>query len=86
LSRFGGPFLGGAAFTAVDAMYAPVVFRIQTYDLPMQGAAADYVSQMLALPGMQQWYVQALQERDIDQAHEQDVERYSDIISDERQK
>ena len=86
LSRFGGPFLGGAAFTAVDAMYAPVVFRIQTYDLPMQGAASNYVSHMLALPGMQQWYAQALQERDIDEAHEQDVARYSDIIDDARQK
>ncbi|AHG65068.1 glutathione S-transferase family protein [Advenella mimigardefordensis] len=85
LARFGGPFLGGAAFTAVDAMYAPVVFRIQTYDLPMQGAAAEYVSRMLALPGMQQWYAQALQERDTDDAHEQDVVRYSDIIGDERQ-
>jgi len=85
LSLFGGPFLGGAAFTAVDAMYAPIAFRIQTYQLPMQGAAADYVSRILALPGMQQWYAQALQEGDTDEAHEQDVTRYSDIISDERQ-
>ncbi|AFK63637.1 Glutathione S-transferase domain-containing protein [Advenella kashmirensis WT001] len=86
LSRFGGPFLGGATFTAVDAMFAPVIFRIQTYGLPMQGAAADYVARMLALSGMQQWYAQALQEREIDEAHEQDVGRYSDIIADERQK
>ena len=85
LSRFGGPFLGGSSFTAVDAMFAPVIFRIQTYGLTMQGAAGDYVSRMLALPAMQQWYAQALQERDTDEAHEEDVARYSDIIRDERQ-
>lgn len=86
LSLFGGPFLGGAAFSAVDAMYAPVVFRIQSYGLPMQGAAGDYVAHMLALPAMRQWYAQALQEPDRDEAHEQEVERYSDIIGDERRK
>src|ERR1700722_2093561 len=33
LRRFGGPYLAGAAFTAVDAFYAPVAFRIQGYGL-----------------------------------------------------
>ncbi len=31
LTRFGGPFLAGNTFSAVDAFFAPVVFRIQTY-------------------------------------------------------
>ena len=35
LTRFGGPFLAGASFTAVDAMFAPVVFRAQTYGLAL---------------------------------------------------
>lgn len=84
LSRFGGPFLAGKAFTAADAMFAPVVFRIQTYGLPMQPLAAGYVSHVLALPAMQQWYAQALAETDIDQSHEEDVLRYNDVIQDER--
>jgi len=33
LTRFGGPYLAGPAFTAVDAFFAPVAFRIQTYGL-----------------------------------------------------
>jgi glutathione S-transferase len=33
LQRFGGPFLAGRSFGAVDAFYAPVAFRIQTYGL-----------------------------------------------------
>lgn len=85
LSRFGGPFLAGRVFTAVDAMFAPVIFRIQTYGLPLSGEAAGYVARMLALAGMQQWYAQALGEADRDASHEQDVSRYSEIISDERQ-
>ena len=33
--RFGGPYLAGAEFTAVDAFFAPVVFRVQTYGLAL---------------------------------------------------
>ena len=33
LARFGGPWLAGDAFTAVDAFFAPVAFRIRTYGL-----------------------------------------------------
>ncbi len=35
LQRFGGPYLAGAHFSAVDAFYAPVLFRIQSYQLPV---------------------------------------------------
>jgi glutathione S-transferase len=35
LARFGGPFLAGEDFTAVDAFFAPVAFRIQTYGLSL---------------------------------------------------
>ena len=35
LARFGGPFLAGDAFTAVDAFFAPVAFRVQTYALAL---------------------------------------------------
>lgn len=62
LQRFGGPFLAGSSFTAVDAFFAPVAFRIQTYNLPMSEAAQTYVERLLALEGVQTWYNAALAE------------------------
>lgn len=60
-ARFGtgGPFLFGA-FSAADAMYAPVISRFATYvpDLARygdDGRARDYVAAMLDLPAMQEW-------------------------------
>ena len=59
--RFGGAgnFLFGA-FTAADAMYAPVATRLRTYlpDLTPygdDGTAQAYVEAVLALPGMARW-------------------------------
>ena len=42
LERFGGPFLAGKAFTAVDAFFCPVAFRIQTYGLNLHSASLQY--------------------------------------------
>jgi len=84
LSRFGGPFLAGDSFTAVDAFYAPVVFRIQTYGLPMQGAAAAYVKHMLALPAMREWYTAALAEPWRDHGHEAETRAYGEVTEDLR--
>jgi glutathione S-transferase len=63
--RFGGsgPFLFGA-FTAVDAMYAPVATRFRTYlpDLARwgdDGTAQAYVDAIFALPAMAEWEVDA---------------------------
>ena len=53
LDRSGGPFLFGS-FGIADAMFAPVVFRLQTYAVAMQGKAAAYVQQMLAAPALVQ--------------------------------
>ena len=69
-ARFGGPFLGGEHFTAVDAFYAPVVFRIQSYGLNPGPAASAYVATMLAHPAMRDWYDAALAETTRDDAHE----------------
>ena len=54
-----GPFLFGA-FSAADAMYAPVASRFRTYlpDLAPygdDGAAQAYVDALLALPAMAEW-------------------------------
>jgi len=70
LARFGGPFLAGDRFTAVDAFYAPVVFRIQSYGLKPGPAASAYVTTMLAHPAMRDWYDGALAETMRDEAHE----------------
>ncbi len=40
LSRFGGPYLAGDRFTAVDAFFAPVAFRIRTYGLDVGAGQA----------------------------------------------
>jgi glutathione S-transferase len=73
LAKFGGPFLAGARFTAADAFFAPVAFRIQTYDPPVNADARRYASQLLALPPMQDWYRAALAETWRDEAHEADI-------------
>jgi glutathione S-transferase len=59
--RFGdaGPYLFGA-FTAADAMYAPVASRFRTYipDLAAygdDGTAAQYVTDVFAHPAMREW-------------------------------
>jgi glutathione S-transferase len=39
IGRFGGPFLTGSYFCAVDAFFAPVAFRIQTFEPPLAEGA-----------------------------------------------
>lgn len=88
LTRFGGPFLAGDSFTAVDAFYAPVAFRIQTYNLPLQPAALSYAQRLLALKSMQQWADEALREPWRSSLHEADSSCAQDgraLIADLRQ-
>lgn len=49
-----GPGLLGN-LSIVDVYYAPVVFRVYTYQLPLSEICRDYVKRMLALPAMQAW-------------------------------
>lgn len=84
LARHGGPFLAGDTFGAVDAFFAPVAFRIQSYGLAMGTAAAAYAQRLLALPGMQRWYAAALQETWRDEAHEQEARRSGHVWQDLR--
>jgi glutathione S-transferase len=55
------PFLFGA-FTAADAMYAPVVLRFRTYEVELPRAARIYYDAMLALPALQEWIAAAERE------------------------
>jgi glutathione S-transferase len=55
------PFLFGA-FTAADAMYAPVVLRLRTYEVELPRAARSYYDAMLELPSMLEWIAAAERE------------------------
>jgi glutathione S-transferase len=74
IERFGGPFLAGTHFTAVDAFFAPVAFRIQTYALTLGAAAASYAVRLLDLPSMRLWYADALHETWRDPGHETELQ------------
>ena len=50
----GGPFLFGA-FSAADAMYAPVVTRLKTYAVQMDSDTDAYCKAVLAYPSMKEW-------------------------------
>lgn len=54
LSASGGPFLFGD-FSIADAMFAPVVNRMEVYQLTENNAARDYMAHMKSLPAWQEW-------------------------------
>ena len=45
-------------------MYAPVVTRFKTYDVPLDTVCASYFERILALPDMKAWIGDALAEAD----------------------
>ena len=55
-ARFGvaGPFLFGE-FSAADAMFAPVVTRLDTYAWPVDGDTRAYMDAVLTLPAFLAW-------------------------------
>lgn len=57
----GGPFLYGA-FSAADAMYAPVVTRLDTYGIAVDPVSQAYMQAVLDLPGYREWLAAALTE------------------------
>ncbi|HWE78082.1 MAG TPA: glutathione S-transferase, partial [Pseudolabrys sp.] len=52
----GGPYLFGAAFTAADAMYAPVVARFLTWQPELTPGARAYCDAVRAHPLVAAWY------------------------------
>jgi glutathione S-transferase len=83
-TRFGGPYLAGSGFSAVDAFYAPVVFRVQTFDLPLGGEAQAYAELMLRHPAMREWYAAALAEPWRDAGHELELAQAGEVRADYR--
>jgi glutathione S-transferase len=57
----GGPFLFGG-FSGVDAMFAPVVNRFETYDLVTSSDTLSYMSAIKAHPAWKPWEEAALAE------------------------
>ena len=84
LQQFGGPFLAGDCFTAVDAFFAPVVYRVRTYGLDLSEGAAAYVERVLALGSMQQWEAESLAEPWRDTEHEDIAFTVGTLLADHR--
>jgi len=83
LARFGGPYLAGDTFTAADAFYAPVAYRIRTYGLDV-GKGQPWVDHMLALEPMRQWEAEALAESWREESHEAELAAAGEIVADYR--
>lgn len=65
-SKFGedGDFLFGD-FSAADIMYAPIVHRFKSYDLPRSDTSDAYMDAMLGHSAMQEWAHSAMQETQV---------------------
>ncbi len=64
LARYGGPYLFGARRGAADAIFAPVVTRFLTYDVPLNPACLAYCQTIAAMPELQAWAADARLEPD----------------------
>ena len=84
LGRFAGPWLAGPAFTAVDAYFAPVAFRVQSYGLQLQDAGRSYVERLLAHPALRAWESEALAETRRDAPHEAEILAAGTVLADLR--
>jgi glutathione S-transferase len=61
MTKSGGPFLYGA-FSGADAMYAPVVTRLDTYQWPVAPDTRAYMDAVMNHAAMRQWRSDALAE------------------------
>ena len=84
-SRFGGPYLAGPTFSAADAFFAPVAFRVQTYDLPLSKPSRAYAELLLGHDAMVEWYQAGLAEPWREASHEAEVQGAGDVLADLRQ-
>lgn len=84
LDRFGGPWLAGADFSAVDAFFAPVAFRVRSFGLDVGDKGRAWVGRMLSHPDMRAWEVAALAERWRDPAHEDEIDAVATVTADYR--
>lgn len=84
LNEFGGPWLVGKDFTIVDAMFAPVAYRVRTYGLDIGSAGQAWVDHIIAHPAMQDWERQALAEPQREIGHEEELQVAATVTADFR--
>jgi glutathione S-transferase len=84
LARHGGPYLGGPRFTAVDAFFAPVATRIQTYGLVVASPAAAYARHLLLHEAVREWIDAGVRETFRDAPHETDCLANGELLQDLR--
>ena len=84
LVSHGGPYLAGPTFSAVDAFYAPVAFRAQTFDLPLGSRSREYAARLRQLPAMRDWYETALREPWRERHHEDEIAQTGTVLEDHR--
>jgi glutathione S-transferase len=84
LRRFAGPWLAGPKFTAVDAYFAPVAFRVQSYGLALDQPCRAYAERLLAHPAIRAWEADALAETRRDEGHESEIMAQGELLEDLR--
>jgi glutathione S-transferase len=84
LTRFGGPYLAGAEFTAADAFFAPVAYRVRTYGLDLGELAMAWAGHIIGHPAMLDWETQALAENWREEGHETELRGCGVITADYR--
>ena len=61
-------------FSIVDAMYAPIVVRLKTYQINLSPQAQQYCQHVFNCPVLQRWITQALTEIDIVESDEAGID------------
>ena len=84
LAIFGGGFLAGDKFTAVDAFYCPVAYRFRSYQLPLSEVAGEYCDRLLKVAAMQAWDAAAIQESWREVSHEEEAGAAGKVVADRR--
>ncbi|MFT4886821.1 MAG: glutathione S-transferase [Pseudohongiellaceae bacterium] len=84
LNKFGGPFLAGTEFSVADAFFAPVAFRVRTFDLSLSEMAQAYCDKLLSLKSMKVWEEQATGEIWRDMDHEREMSLVGEVVADYR--
>lgn len=84
LAEWGGPFLTGEHFTAADAFFCPVAFRVQSHGLTLSAPSQAYIQRLLDLPVMREWYAAGLAETVRHDAHEAEFSQFGVITADLR--
>lgn len=84
LDKFGGPWLAGSSFSAVDAFFAPVAYRVRSFNLKIGLQGRCWVDYIIGHPAMQLWEAAALAEPHREIGHEEEMTATARITQDHR--